>query len=48
MGGCENYGPFLDPYYNTAPNTEGTQKGDYNFDDHPYQEIVLLSSIVRR
>ena len=19
MGGCQNYGPFLDPYYNTAP-----------------------------
>ena len=20
MDGCQNYGPFLDPYYNTAPN----------------------------
>ena len=20
MGGCQNYGTFLDPYYNTAPN----------------------------
>ena len=20
MGGCQNYGPFLDPYNNTAPN----------------------------
>ena len=20
MGGCQNYGPFWDPYYNTAPN----------------------------
>ena len=20
VGGCENYGPFLDPYYNTPPN----------------------------
>ena len=20
MGGCQNYGPFLDPYSNTAPN----------------------------
>ena len=20
MGGCQNYGPFLDLYYNTAPN----------------------------
>ena len=27
MGGCQNYGPFLDPYYNTAPNIYGTQKG---------------------
>ena len=26
MGGCQNYGPFLDPYYNTAPNIWGTQK----------------------
>ena len=27
MGGCQNYGPFLDLYYNTAPNMRGTQKG---------------------
>ena len=27
MGGCQHYGPFLDPYYNTAPNISGTQKG---------------------
>ena len=20
LGGCQNYGPFLDPQYNTAPN----------------------------
>ena len=20
MGGCQKYGPFLGPYYNTAPN----------------------------
>ena len=20
LGGCQNYGPFLDPYFNTAPN----------------------------
>ena len=20
MGGCQNYGPLLDPYYTTAPN----------------------------
>ena len=27
MGGCQNYGPLLGPYYNTAPNIQGTQKG---------------------
>ena len=27
MGGCQNYGPFLDPHYNTAPNILGTPKG---------------------
>ena len=27
VGDCQNFGPFLDPYYNTAPNIEGTQKG---------------------
>ena len=27
MGGCQNSGPFLDPYYNTAPKLEGTQPG---------------------
>ena len=27
MGGCQNYGPFLGPYCNTAPNIWGTQKG---------------------
>ena len=20
LGGCQNYGPLLDPYYNTAPD----------------------------
>ena len=27
MNGCQNYGPFLDPYYDTAPCIKGTQKG---------------------
>ena len=27
MGGCQNYGPFLDPCDNAAPNIQGTQKG---------------------
>ena len=25
--GCQNYGPFLGPYSNTAPIIYGTQKG---------------------
>ena len=27
LGGCQNYGPFLGPYYNTAPIIQGTPKG---------------------
>ena len=27
MGGCQNYHPLWDPYYNTAPDIQGTQKG---------------------
>ena len=27
MGGCQNYGPFLGPYYNTAPIFRVPQKG---------------------
>ena len=27
LGGCQNCGPFLDPYYNTTPNIYGTPKG---------------------
>ena len=38
MGGCQNYGPFLDPYYNTAPNIKGTQKGT----------IILTTTHVRK
>ena len=35
VGGCQNYVPFLDPYYNTAPNIWGTQKRDHIVDNHP-------------
>ena len=45
VGGCQNYGPFLDPYYTTAHNIQGTQKGDHNFDNHPcveYGRIVIV------
>ena len=27
IGGCQNYGPILEPYYNTAPNICCTQNG---------------------
>ena len=27
MGGCQNDGPFLDPYYITKPNIQGYQNG---------------------
>ena len=35
MGGCQNYGPFLGPYFNTGPNL-GDPKRDHNFDNPPY------------
>ena len=41
MGGCQNYGPFLGPYYNTAPNVFGYPKRDHNFDNYPYRFLDL-------
>ena len=35
MRGCQNHGPSLDPYYNTAPKIWGTHN-HHNFDNHPY------------
>ena len=35
LGGCQNYGPFLGPYYNTGPNL-GDPKRDHNFDNPPF------------
>ena len=35
MGNCQNYGPFLGPYYNTGPNL-GDPKRDHNFDNPPH------------
>ena len=43
MGNCQNYGPFLDPYYNTGPNTGpnlGDPKRDHNFDNSPYHVLL--------
>ena len=34
LGDCQNYGPFLGPYYNTGPNL-GDPKRDHNFDNPP-------------
>ena len=46
VGGCQNYGPLLDPYYNTAPPA----KKDHNFDSHPYRidvnQAVLVCSLL--
>ena len=36
MGGCQNYGPFLGPYYNTAPNI---------FDKHPNGKWMLCTIV---
>ena len=40
MGDCQNYGPFLGPYYITGPNL-GDPKRDHNFDNSPYGRIRL-------
>ena len=39
MGDCQNYGPFLGPYYNTGPDTGpnlGDPKRDHHFDNPPH------------
>ena len=39
MEDCQNYGPFLGPYYNTGPHTGpnlGDPKRDHNFDKPPH------------
>ena len=39
LGDCQNYGPFLGPYYNTGPSTGpklGDPKRDHNFDNPPF------------
>ena len=39
MGGSQNYGPVLGPYYNTAPNTLRYPNRGHNFDNYPYDMI---------
>ena len=44
MGDCQNYCPFLGPYYNTGPNTGpnlGDPKRDHNFDNPPYMYVYI-------
>ena len=45
MGDCQNYGPFLGPYYSTGSNRGpnlGDPKRDHNFDSSPYNERWLF------
>ena len=41
MGDCQNYGPFLGPYYNTGPNL-GDPKRDHNFDSPPIYIYIYI------
>ena len=41
MGNCQNYGPFLGPYFNTGPNL-GDPKRDHNFDNPPYSVCLEI------
>ena len=44
MGDCQNYGPFLGPYYDTGPNTGpnlGDPKRDHDFENPPYIGVTL-------
>ena len=44
MEDCQNYGPFLGPYYSTGPNTGpnlGDPKRDHNFDNLPYDPYYV-------
>ena len=40
MGDCQNYGPFLNPYYITGPNTGPNlrdPKRNHSYDNTPYR-----------
>ena len=46
MGDCQNYGPFLGPYYNAGPNTGPNlrdPKTDHNFDNPPRMLVSLAA-----
>ena len=42
MGGCHNYGPFLDPYPNTAPNIQGAQKVTIIFTTTHIEHVISV------
>ena len=44
MGDCQNYGPFLGPYYNTGPNL-GDPKRNHNFDKYYYDFAIVVATI---
>ena len=49
MGDCQNYGPFLGPYYNTGPNMGpnlGDPKRDHNFHNPPHK-FMDMGSLLR-
>ena len=51
MGGCQNYGPFLGPCFNTGPNTGpnlGDPKRDHNFDNHPSSNTSFFEALLGR
>ena len=39
MGDCQDYGPFLGPYYNTGPNL-GDPRRDHYFDNPPCPKLL--------
>ena len=43
MGDCQNYGPFLGPYYNAGPNL-----GDPKRDHSPHEPLskLLVSPLI--
>ena len=44
MGECQNYGPFLGPYYNTGPHMGpnlGDPKRDHIFDNPPHDPLEI-------
>ena len=41
LGGCQNYGPFWGTLNIRCHITIGIQKGDHNFDNHPYAKRVF-------